>query len=146
LNTEKHSPFSSSFIISEKRPAIIKRIQDARSQGDLSENADYDAAKEEQTNNEGRIAELEDLINNAQIIKISNSDKVSIGSKVTIENLSNKKSYTYEIVGAVDADPLNNKISNECPLAKALLSGQTGDIVDIASVSKPYSVKIVKIN
>lgn len=134
-------------LIDVKRPEIIKAIQDAREQGDLSENADYDAAKNRQGEIEKRINEIKSIIANYELINESQGtkSKVKIGNKVTILDLSDNENYTYEIVGEVEADPDNNKISNQSPLAKAILNRFVGDTIEVHGVENPYRVKIVKI-
>jgi transcription elongation factor GreA len=103
-----------------KRPDLIQRIQDAKELGDLSENADYQSAKEEQSFLEGRIMELESLAKNAVIVKKSkNNDKVSIGSQVKIKNQTT--TFEYTITGPNESDPLGGKISNESPLGQAIM-------------------------
>ncbi|MDE7434189.1 MAG: transcription elongation factor GreA [Mycoplasmoidaceae bacterium] len=135
-------------LIEVKRPAVIKAIQEAREQGDLSENADYDAAKNQQAEIEGRIKEVQDILNYAHVIEDQPKDsnaRVKIGSKVQIYDFSEKESFTYEIVGEVEADPDNNKISNMSPLAKAILNKNIGTTVEVHGVENPYKVKVEKI-
>jgi transcription elongation factor GreA len=112
-----------------RRGEIAEKIANARDYGDLSENAEYDAAREEQAQVEGRISELEDILKNADIIKPGKSDgTVKVGSTV---ELHNGKKVTYKIVGPVEADPLEGKISNESPIGIALLGKKKGDKVSI---------------
>lgn len=137
-------------LINVKRPEVLKAIQDAREQGDLSENADYDAAKNLQAEIEAKIADIKVKINNAEIIE-ENQDKsivkkVKVGSKVQIFDLSDDEYYTYEIVGEVEADPDHNKISNLSPLAKAILNKTVSSTVEVHGVENPYRVKIIKID
>lgn len=135
-------------LIDVKRPAVIKLIQEAREQGDLSENADYDAAKNQQAEIEGRIKEVQEILNYAQVIEDQPKDsnaRVKIGSKVEIYDFSEKKSFVYEIVGEVEADPDLNKISNQSPLAKAILNKTIGTTVEVHGVEDPYKVKIERI-
>jgi transcription elongation factor GreA len=114
-----------------RRGEIAEKIANARDYGDLSENAEYDAAREEQAQVEGRIAELEDILKNADIIKPGKSDgTVKVGSTV---DLHNGKKVTYKIVGPVEADPLEGKISNESPIGIALLGKKKGDKVSIVT-------------
>lgn len=135
-------------LVKERRPEIIKQIQEAREQGDLSENADYEAAKNMQAQIEGRIKEIETILNNAQLISSSRSSSkektISIGSYVTIEDLSDKKTYRFKIVGSTETDPSDNKISNECALAKSILGKKVGDITQVKGIEDPYRVKILK--
>ncbi|MDR2823553.1 MAG: transcription elongation factor GreA [Mycoplasmataceae bacterium] len=134
-------------LIDNKRPDVIKLIQEAREQGDLSENADYDAAKNLQAEIEGRIKEIQEILNYAQVIKEEKTDtrKVKVGSKVTIHDASEKSDFTYEIVGEVEADPDHNKISNLSPLSKAILNKTVGTTVEVHGVEEPYKIKILKI-
>ena len=112
-----------------RRGDIAEKIANARDYGDLSENAEYDAAREEQAQVEGRIAELEDILKNADIIVPGKSDgTVKVGSTV---QLHNGKKVTYQIVGPVEADPLEGKISHESPIGLALLGKKKGDKVSI---------------
>ena len=136
-------------LIDEKRPTIIKAIQEAREQGDLSENADYAAAKNEQGEIEKRIQEIKDILSNYELISEvkddTSNEKVKVGSKVKLLDLSNNEEVTYEIVGEVEADPDNNKISNQSPLAQAILGKNVKTIVEIRNIDDPYKVKILKI-
>ena len=111
------------------RGAIAERIADARSLGDLSENADYDAAREEQGQAETRIAEIEDILLNAQIIAPKKGSSIAVGSKVELK--TNAKKVSYQLVGPVEADPTSGKISNESPIGLALLGKKAGDSVEI---------------
>lgn len=133
-------------LINEKRPNIIKQIQEAREQGDLSENADYDAAKNIQAQIEARIKEIETILANVKIIT-SNVDEnlVSIGSIVTLKDLQLNKVFTYKIVGPIETDPSQNKISNESPLAKSILGKKIGDESYVKGIDEPYSIKIINI-
>lgn len=133
-------------LIQVKRPNVISALKDARAQGDLSENAEYDAARTEQAIVESRIKELEKMIENAVIIKEVSTDVVSIGNKVTIEYVDDNEEETYSIVGSKEADPFTNKISNESPIAKAILGKKVGDVVSVDSPNGKYDVKVVKIN
>lgn len=136
-------------LIDEKRPTIIKAIQEAREQGDLSENADYAAAKNEQGEIEKRIQEIKDILSNYELISEvkddTSNEKVKVGSKVKLLDLSNNEEVTYEIVGEVEADPDNYKISNQSPLAQAILGKNVKTIVEIRNIDDPYKVKILKI-
>ena len=105
----------------EKRPQIIEALKEARALGDLSENAEYDAARTEQAEVEGRIKTLEMMIENAIVVNHVGNDNVSIGSVVTIQYDDDNDTEEYTIVGSTEADPFENKISNESPLAQALL-------------------------
>ena len=133
-------------LINVKRPANINAIKEARALGDLSENADYDAARAEQAEIEGRIKQVEVMLENAEIIKEASKDKVGIGSTVAIEYLDDEdEEDEYTIVGSQEADPLAFKISNESPIAKALISKKVGDIVTVESPNGSYQVKITSI-
>ncbi len=133
-------------MINVKRPANINAIKEARALGDLSENADYDAARAEQAEIEGRIKQVEVMLENAEIIKEASKDKVGIGSTVAIEYLDDEdEEDEYTIVGSQEADPFAFKISNESPIAKALISKKVGDIVTVESPNGSYQVKITSI-
>jgi transcription elongation factor GreA len=123
------------------RAEIAEKIAAARDLGDLSENADYDAARDEQGQAETRIAEIEDILQNAQIITAKKTDKVIVGSKVELKNGS--KDVKYQIVGPVEADPMDGKISNESPIGQALIGKKVGDSIEIKTpkgVTK-YTIK-----
>ena len=127
------------------RPEVIDELKQARSQGDLSENADYDAARDRQAQVEARIKQLEMMIDNAEIIKDnSNSKYVRVGSTVELEMLDTKSIETYTIVGTIEADPLGGKLSNVTPLAEAVMDQKVGATVTVA-VDEPYKVKILSI-
>ena len=129
---------------SEDRPRIIEAIKEARAQGDLSENADYDAARNEQAIIEAKIQELEYKLEHAEIIDNKGKNEVSLGSVVTI-SYEDGEEEEYKIVGSMEADPFENKISNESPLGIALLKHKNGDTVEVASPNGGYTIKIVKI-
>lgn len=129
-----------------KRPEVISALKDARAQGDLSENAEYDAARTEQAVVESRIKELEVMLERAVVIEKVNTDVVSIGTKVTIEYVDDEDQEEYSIVGSQEADPFSNKISNESPIAKAILGLKVGDVVSVESPNGKYNVKILAIN
>lgn len=129
----------------EKRPEIIQALKDARALGDLSENAEYDAARNEQAIVEARILELEQMIEKAVVIKEVNKDVVSIGTRVTIEYVEDNEQEVYSIVGSKEADPFTNKISNESPIAKAIMGMRVGQVVSVDSPNGKYEVKIVQI-
>ena len=132
-------------LIHVTRNEVIEELKAARAQGDLSENADYDAARDRQAKVEAKIKELEYQIKNAEIIKDKKSGKtVRIGSSVELQELDTKSKITYKIVGSVEADPLNGLLSNETPLAIAILDKKVGDVVTV-EVDKPYDVKILNI-
>lgn len=135
------------FLINVRRPEIIKQIQEAREQGDLSENADYDAAKNEQGRIEEQIQKIKYTLENSTIIDSSSIDvtSVSIGCTVTIYDFQDEKNYSFTIVGSEGSNPENFKISNESPLAKSIIGLKIGDIVEIKGIEKSYKVKIEKI-
>lgn len=128
-----------------KRPEVISALKDARAQGDLSENAEYDAARTEQAIVEARIKDLEVMVENAVVITKADTDKVAIGAKVTIEYVGDDDTEEYSIVGSQEADPFANKISNESPIAKAIMNKKVGDVVTVESPNGTYDVKIVAI-
>lgn len=130
----------------EKRPEIINALKDARALGDLSENAEYDAARTAQAEVEGRITELEAMIEKAVIIKEASTDKVSIGSNVKLKYIEDGETEVYTIVGSMEADPFQNKISNESPIAKAIMGLKVGTKVTVESPQGQYEVEIIEIN
>lgn len=127
-------------------PEVIEQLKEARAQGDLSENADYDAARNRQAEVEGRIAQLQHQIENAKVIdEVSGkSNVVRIGCFVTIRDLSDNSETRYQIVGSTESDPENCKISNECMLAKSILNHKVGEKVQV-KVVRPYDVEILKV-
>jgi len=128
-----------------KLPATIDRVARARDFGDLSENAEYHAAKEELSFLEGRIEELEDLIAKAEVVNESSvKNGINIGCKVTVE--ANKKEYTYEVVGEWEADPMKKKISHTSPLGQALIGKKKGDAVEFEAPAGKVIYKIKKIH
>ena len=132
-------------LIQVKRPEVIKALKEARALGDLSENAEYDAARQEQAQTEDRIKELESMIEHAVVIENVDTNEVSIGTRVTIEYVGDDDTEEYSIVGVKEADPFNNKISNESPIARAILGKKIGDIVSVDSPNGKYDVKVVAI-
>ena len=132
------------------RKEVIRELQEARAQGDLSENADYDAARDHQARVEARIRDLEAMIANAEIIEedkgASSSKTVTLGSTVTILDLSSNEEETYTIVGSIEADPLNGKLSTITPLAVALMDNKVGDRITVAEAEVPYDVKITALH
>ena len=128
-------------------PEVIEQLKEARAQGDLSENADYDEARNRQAEVEGKIAQLQNQIENAKIIDDSDNKSanvVKIGFYVTIRDLSDGSETRYQIVGSTESDPVNLKISNECMLAKSILGHKVGEVVQV-KVVRPYDVEILKI-
>ena len=127
-----------------RRLEIIDAIKEARAQGDLSENADYDAARNEQAIVEAKIQELEYKLEHAEIIDNTDKNIVNLGSTVTI-SYDDGETEEYKLVGSMEADPFENKISNESPLGIALLKHKIGDVVEVASPNGGYNIKIEKI-
>jgi len=110
-----------------KRPQNLQQLKEAREQGDLSENADYDAARTEQSKIETRIQEINNILKYAKIIKSSDKDVVEIGKVVTVKYLDNNTTKKFRLVGTLEANPMNNKISVDSPIGKALIGLQTGE-------------------
>ncbi len=129
--------------LKNSRGEIAEKIASARDLGDLSENADYDAARDEQGHNETRIAEIEDILNSAEIIATPKSSRVTVGSKVELKTAG--KTVNYQIVGPVEADPNEGRISNESPLGQALLGKKDGDSVEIKTAKGTTKYVIIKI-
>lgn len=127
------------------RPEVINAIKDARALGDLSENAEYHAARDKQAIVEARIRELEYLIENSTIIKEGSKSEVSVGATVEIKYVDDDEVEEYKIVGSTEADPFENKISNESPIAKVILGKKVGDVVSVESPNGSYEVEIVSI-
>jgi len=127
-----------------RREELAQRLRSAIQMGDLSENADYHKAKEDQAFLEGRIQEIEAILRNATIIEKKQSDVVDVGSVVTIQE-DNFDPETYSIVGASEADPRKGKISNESPFGKALLNHKVGDVVEAEAPGGKVILKILKI-
>ena len=133
------------YLINDKRKEVIERIREAAAHGDLSENADYAQAREEQSFIEGRIQEIEDMVKNAEIITASTQhNNVTIGSTVTVQ--VNGADKTYTIVGSNEANPLEGRISNESMVGKALLGKKIGDTVTITAPAGDMEYKITAIN
>ena len=130
-----------------KRKEVAKKIADAREQGDLSENAEYDAAKAEQLEYENRIEEIEQILKYAEVVVEDNVDlgKVSIGCKVKIMDLEFNDEMDFKIVGSTEANSLGGKISNESPVGKALLGHKIGDTVKVDTQSGKIKYKILNI-
>ncbi len=128
-----------------KRPEIIKAIKEARALGDLSENADYHAAREEQALVEGRIQELDYIMDHVVLITKDNCDKVKMGCSVKIKYVGEEDVESYKIVGSQEADPFSNKISNESPIAKAIIGKKKGSIATVESPNGQYDIEILEI-
>ena len=133
-------------LINEKRPANIQAIKEARSLGDLSENAEYDAARNEQAVIEARIKQLEKMLENVSIIADVSTDSVGIGNTVSIKYVDDEDDTDeYQIVGSQEANPFEGRISNESPIAKALLNHKVGDVITVESPNGSYEVEITEI-
>lgn len=134
------------YLVNEVREEVKRQLAEARAQGDLSENADYEAARQKQAEVESRIKEIELILADAEIIEESkaNTKKVGLGSTVTIRFLDNNKEQSFMIVAAVESNPFSGKISNSCPLGKALVGKTVGDVVEVKA-AKNYKVEILKI-
>lgn len=130
-----------------RRPEVVERIKIARSYGDLSENSEYDAAKDEQAFVEGQIQNIETKIRYAEIIDSDAvaKDEVAIGKTVTVQEVGTTDKDVYHIVGAAGADIFSGRISNESPIAQALIGKKTGDIVTIESPAGSYDVEIISV-
>ena len=128
-----------------KRPEVIIALKEARALGDLSENAEYDAARTEQALVEGKITELEAMLENAVVIKERNTEVVDIGVSVKIKYVDDDETEVYTICGSKEVDPFNNKISNESPIAQAIMNHRVGDIVTVSSPNGKYDVEIMEI-
>ncbi len=134
-------------LIEVERPDVIEDLVAARAQGDLSENADYDAARDRQARVEARIRELEHTLTRIELIDSSSKAKhktVSLGATVTILDMGIDEEETFSIVGSLEADPVNGKLSNVSPLAQAMNDASEGDTVTV-KVDEPYQVKILSI-
>ena len=127
-----------------KRPEVIQRIKVARSFGDLSENSEYDAAKDEQSHFEDRIAQVEEMLKYAQVVDAESVDpnEVSVGKTITYTEVGTDDPETYTIVGSDESDPLNGKISNDSPIAQALLGKKKGETVSITTPGGKFDVVI----
>ena len=132
----------------KRRPEVIKRIKIARSYGDLSENSEYESAKDEQAMVESRIAQIHNIPQYAEIIDNEDVDKdeVSMGRTITIQELPDEEPEEYQIVGESESDPFNGKISNESPMAKGLLGHKVGEVVDVDVPNGTIKLKIIKVD
>jgi transcription elongation factor GreA len=127
-----------------QRPKVIQDIKEARALGDLSENAEYDTAKNEQARIEARIKEIEYKLEHS-VVQEGSKDSVSIGSTVTIKYVDDDEEEVYKMVGSLEADPFDNKISNESPIGNAIMGKKVGDQIDVESPNGSYKIEIVKI-
>ena len=130
-----------------KRKEVAQKIKEAREQGDLSENAEYDAAKDEQRDIEARIEELEKILKNAEVVveEEVDLDRISIGCKVDILDVEYNETFTYKIVGSTEANSLKGKISNESPVGRALIGAQKGDTVSVDTQAGQLQYKVLEI-
>ena len=135
-------------LLNEDRPNIIEAIAEARSHGDLSENAEYQYAKEQQSLIEGKISDLESAVSRAEVIDVKSleGDEIKFGATVEIEDDDTGQTATYQIVGEYESDIKNNKLSVNSPLARGLINKSAGDIVEINSPKgqKSYTINLVK--
>jgi transcription elongation factor GreA len=131
-----------------KRKEVAQKIKEAREQGDLSENAEYDAAKDEQKDIEARIEELETILKNVEVVYTDEVDKekVNVGCNVTVREVANGNVQTFKLVGSTETDVLNNKISNESPVGAALMGAKIGEIVTVEAPNGSFQFEIIEIN
>ena len=131
----------------DERPRIIEAISEARSHGDLSENAEYHAAKEAQSLNEGRVHELEDLVARAEVIDISklSGDKIKFGATVKLVDEDTEEEKTYQIVGDQEADVKSGRISISSPIARALIGKEVGEIIEVNAPGGPRGYEVVQV-
>ena len=130
-----------------KRREIAQKIKEAREQGDLSENAEYDAAKDEQRDIEARIEEIEKILKNAEVVveEEVDLDKISVGCRVKILDMEYDEELDYKIVGSTEANSLKGKISNESPVGKALLGAKVGEVVTVETQAGDLNYKVLEI-
>ncbi|EZH67948.1 transcription elongation factor GreA [Bacillaceae bacterium JMAK1] len=129
-----------------RRQEVVERIKLARDFGDLSENSEYDTAKEDQAFIEGRINQIENMIRNSVIIEDDgNNDEVSLGKSVTFKELPDGDEEVYTIVGSAESDPLEGKISNDSPMAQSLLGKRVGDVANVSTPGGDMEVEIINI-
>lgn len=130
-----------------RRKDVAKKLQEAREQGDLSENAEYDAAKDEQRDIEARIEELEKILKNAEVVVEDevDLDKINIGCQVKILDMEYNEELDYKIVGSTEANSLKGKISNESPVGKALIGSRLGDVVEVETQAGVLKYKVLEI-
>ena len=129
------------------RKEVAEKIKEAREQGDLSENAEYDAAKDEQRDIEARIEEIEKILKNAEVVVEDevDSDKINVGCKVDVYDVEFDEEIEFQIVGSTEANSLEGKISNESPVGKALIGAHTGDTVEVETPTGMMQYKVLKI-
>ena len=130
-----------------KRKEVAGKIKEAREQGDLSENAEYDAAKDEQRDIEARIEEIEKILKNAEVVVEDevDSDKINVGCKVDVYDVEFEEEIEFQIVGSTEANSLEGKISNESPVGKALIGASIGDVVEVETPTGVMQYKVLKI-
>ena len=128
-----------------RRPEVIKALKEARALGDLSENAEYDAARNEQAQVEGRIKELEYKLENAVVSDGKDKNKVSVGTTVTVKYIADAEEEVYKMVGSLEADPFENKISNESPIGIAIMGKKVGEVLTVSCPTGSYDIEILKI-
>ena len=130
-----------------KRKEVAEKIKEAREQGDLSENAEYDAAKDEQRDIEARIEEIEKILKNAEVVVEDevDLDRISVGCKVKVQDYDFEEDMELKIVGSTEANSLEGKISNESPVGKALIGAHTGDIVEVEMPAGIMKYKVLEI-
>jgi transcription elongation factor GreA len=135
------------FLQNDKRREVAERIRVAREFGDIAENAEYDDAKNEQAMLEHKIAQLEERLLSARVItkKEISKDTVSVGSKVRIRDVAARQTFEYHIVGSAEANPAENKLSNESPVGKAIMGHKKGDVVEVAAPRGSMKFKILEI-
>lgn len=135
-------------LVSNKRKEIAKRLKEAKeNSGDLSENTEYEYAKNEQAFIEGRIEQISEILNNHVIIEgNSHNDIIDVGSTVEVKDLDSNKKREYMLVSSVESDPENHKISDESPMGRALLSRKVGDEVQVKTPQSMIRLKVLKIN
>tara|TARA_Y100000590_G_scaffold193044_1_gene219386 strand:+ start:275 stop:751 length:477 start_codon:yes stop_codon:yes gene_type:complete len=136
------------FLKERKRPEIVSAISEARSHGDLKENAEYHAAKEQQSHNEGRIQEIEDIISRANVIditKINNDGKVIFGSTIFLQNLDNNEKIEYKIVGKDEADLKQKLLYFKSPIGKGLIGKNKGDLVEVSTPAGMKNFEIIDV-
>ena len=129
-----------------QRKEIAEEVATARDFGDLRENSEYDAARKKQGLAETRIAEIENILQNAVIIGEGEKDKVSLGNTIKLKNLDNSKEVKYTLVGAVEANPLEGKISNESPIGQQLMNKKLGEVVEITTPKGSIKYEVTEIN
>lgn len=130
-----------------RRQEVAQKIKEAREQGDLSENAEYDAAKDEQRDIEARIEELEKILKNAEVVDEDevDTDKIGVGCKVKVLDVEFDEELEYKIVGSTEANSLQGKISNESPVGHALMGHMVGDVVDVETQAGTFQYKVLEI-